>query len=109
MICNYCISSKSRHTSKSHRPQNLATSFSKLIPINAALEYRRMVKDCQLIHVYAHALYSTAHMKGKRYTRFPAEDTWGTRRLTRHFMHDYYEAHGLHTTRVWKINTCAVN
>ena len=52
---NY-ISSKSCHTSKFRCPWNVTAYFSQLIPINAALESRRMVQGWQ-IYVCTHALY----------------------------------------------------
>ena len=53
----YRISSKSRHTSKSQRPRNLAACFCILIPINVALEISPHGKGSLAIYVCAYALY----------------------------------------------------
>ena len=53
----YRISSKSRCTSKSHRPRNLAASICQLIPINAALEISPHGKGLTAISVCARAFY----------------------------------------------------
>ena len=53
----YSISLKSRHTSKSCCPQNVAAYFSQVIPINAALEISRHGKGSTTIYVCERALY----------------------------------------------------
>ena len=53
----YRISSKSRHTSKSSRPRNLAASICQLVPINAALQISPHGKGSTAISVCAQAFY----------------------------------------------------
>ena len=53
----YCISLKSRHTSKSRRPRNVTTYICQLVPINAALEILPHGKGLTAISVCAQAFY----------------------------------------------------
>ena len=53
---NYHISSKSRCTSKSCRPRNVAASICQLVPINAALEISPHGKGSTAISVCTHTL-----------------------------------------------------
>ena len=57
LVYMYRISSKSRRTSKSHRPRNVAASICQLIPINAALEISPNGKGSTAISGCAHAFY----------------------------------------------------
>ena len=53
----YRISSKSRRTSKSRRPRNVAASICQFVPINAALEISPHGKGSTAISVCARAFY----------------------------------------------------
>ena len=54
---SYCISSKSRRTSKSCRFRNVATSICQLVPINTALEILLHGKGSTAISVCARTFY----------------------------------------------------
>ena len=56
-VSGYRISSKSRRTSKSRRPRNVAASICHLVPINAALEISPHGKGSIEISVCAGTFY----------------------------------------------------
>ena len=57
VLLMYCVSSKCHCTSKSRHPQNVATCFCKLIPINAALEISPHGQGSPATYICAHVLY----------------------------------------------------